>query len=486
MGISRISTLSSNTHIATQLLKLQAQLHEKGTQISSGKVSQDYKGIGINVERLINMENSTRLLDRYMTGNTIANIRIQIQQSVISGIREEGETAPSGGIRGLIKDFRNQLISLKDGAHSMIGKDDSFDTSDTETRITNLQNYAFNAMVSIEQFLNEDVNGQFVFGGSRTQTPPTNLGLAAGISGFQDTYDGDATLYPWNRDAHVDTSLTTATADTGDLTFDADADTITAGVAGSLSSIPVGAKIDISAGADANNQGPYTVISNDGTTIRVAGTYNASAADGGTASITSYGDIGTTQTAPATITVNSYYQGNREPLTHRFSKTQSVAMDLNAADAAFEKTIRALGIIAQGAWDDGSGNVGDGGPSTAPPTRGSLAWHPERLDEALWLLDAALEINTSSTPPYGTADQTGANRSNIGQVEQKVGRWQVLIHSSNERHQELINFYSVQITDIENIDPLEATTNLLSDKRALEVSYQALSTIMDLSLHKFL
>ena len=91
-------------------------------------------------------------------------------------------------------------------------------------------------------------------------------------------------------------------------------------------------------------------------------------------------------------------------------------MDLSAIDPAFEKAIRALGIIAQGV--------------TGQP--GGLDTHQERIDQALFLLNDVIDGDPSGTPPFGTENAGG-----LKDVESLIGFQQVTLSDSKTLHTHL-------------------------------------------------
>ncbi|MGB0670210.1 MAG: hypothetical protein ACPGNT_01830, partial [Rhodospirillales bacterium] len=227
-------------------------------------------------------------------------------------------------------------------------------------------------------------------------------------------------------------------------------------------------KITISGSATAANNQDYTVVSVNTTTgvVTLNGTNTYASGETITvanSNITANDDTGTT--AGLTITASSYYSGDRSSTTHRVSDNRSTTYDTNAIDPAFDKAIRAMGIIAQGVFG----------------TNGGLDQHPERIDQALNLLALALEPPAAVTQPFGT-EQT----SNIDQLEQELGFDRLIIDRANSRYKELIGFYDQRVADVENVDPLDIATRLLDDSRALEASFQSLVRIRDLSLTKYL
>jgi len=434
MAITRISNLASNSQLVSLLLKTQARVQAAEVQVASEKRSQDYAGLGISAERLVNIENQTRLLNRYQRNNELADMRLSAQETTLSGIKDS------------IRAFRENLYTFQGGSLT------------DQQRVEDVQKAAFRAMEDIEAYLNTDLNGEYLFGGGRTRTKPVDLGLTD-LATFQSTYDGSGTLYPPTRGAHVETSVSLGNSDTGNLTITG-TDTITAATGSSLASIPVGSKITI-AGSVLGNNGTYTVVSNTGTAIDISGTM----ALGGTSNPTVTNVIANGTETAATITVSHYYSGDNVTQNHRVSKYQDFDFDLNAINPAFEKAIRAMGTMAQGVFG----------------AAGGLDTNTGRLDDSIELLSHALGPATGLTEPYGTE-----TAGHMEQVELDTGFDRVLVDRMIKEHRDLAGYFEARTADIENIDPLDAVTRLLDDSRVLETSYQALARIRQLSLANYL
>lgn len=426
----RIASRASNNELVTILLGTQRRMQESQVQVSTLKKSQTYSGIASDSERLVNVETTRAALDRFVAQNTIADVRLKTQDTVIVGLEKS------------IAEFREALLNFEEGGQ------------DVETRVDILQDFAFRTLKDMEIFLNTDVDGRFLFSGGRVSNTPVDFGLT-NLADFQAEYDGETVVYPITRDAHL-ANFVTANADTGDLTFDSATDTITAATAGSLTNIPIGATITVA--NSAGNNGAYTVVSNDGTTITVAGTIAGT-------TVTVAGDIAADETVAATLTSASYYSGDSVSQSHRVARDRSIDIDVTAINPAFEKVIRAVSIIAQGAFG----------------TPGGLDQNSQRIEEALFLVNSGLDPAVPGTPPYG-AEQTG----NFDQVETDLAFKRVLISQTVEHQKNLISFFDTRTTDIEDVDQLDAVTRLLADQRVLEASFQALARISNLSLADFL
>lgn len=169
--------------------------------------------------------------------------------------------------------------------------------------------------------------------------------------------------------------------------------------------------------------------------------------------------------ASGTIASTSYYAGDDQGLTHRVDEDRDFVFDVQANDPAFEKAIRAIKLILQGEYG----------------TEGGLDQNLDRVNDAMYLLNAALDETVSGTAPFGT-ELSGSFES----VEQDIGFDQFLIEQINNTHARFIGFLEQDIAKVENTDQLAAITKLLDDQQALNASYQTFSRIRQLSLTNFL
>lgn len=216
-----------------------------------------------------------------------------------------------------------------------------------------------------------------------------------------------------------------------------------------------------------DNDGTYTIgsISSDGSTITLAsgetfsntGTFTPGTND--TASIQVFGADGTI------AATQGYYQGDDVALSHRVDASRSIDIDVNASHPAFEKAIRALGILLQGEFG----------------SEGGLENNRERVDQAMFLLDDALESPSAGDPPFG-AELT----DDLDQIDFDLGFKKIFLNDSRLVQEDFNNTVENFIADIEQVDQLEAINRLLADQRALEASFQAVSQVLSFSLVDFL
>ncbi len=119
-----------------------------------------------------------------------------------------------------------------------------------------------------------------------------------------------------------------------------------------------------------------------------------------------------------------------------------------------------MGLIAQGTFG----------------AEGGLDQNSQRIDEAMYLLNSALNRVVAGTPPFGP-EASG----NIEDVQRELGFNRDLIEESNLRHKDFMATLEARIADIENVDINRAVTELLDQTQALEASFKTIATLRGLS-----
>jgi flagellar hook-associated protein 3 FlgL len=262
--MSRISSYASNITLINQMLRTQDRLYDLEAQVSTEKRSQDYLGISINSQRLVNLENTKAQLQRFIDNNNQEEVRLNIQSTVVAGIDD------------VVSEFQTAL--------------NNYATSNVknEQKVEEIQAAAYRGLISMQNLLNTDVAGRFIFAGSRVANEPVELGITS-ISAFQQKYDGYNVKIPTTRDAVLENfsfsqdenNLTTQFVDPSNfLTFAQDADGVTTTGGNSsitatsalFSNLTAGATIEIT--NTASNNGTYTVssVTNSGRTVEIVTT----------------------------------------------------------------------------------------------------------------------------------------------------------------------------------------------------------------------
>ncbi len=177
--MSRISSFSANTTLINQMLRTQLDVFDLQTQVSTQKRSQDYKGISLESQRLVNIENTRTQLQRYISNNSQQEVRLNITSEVLEGLRKT------------INNFKKDLSTYESGA-----------TKD-EKRVEYVQTAAYQAMKSLEDLLNTDVDGRYLFAGGRLNTEPVDFQLST-LSSFQSTFDGAVNAVATTRSSSLE------------------------------------------------------------------------------------------------------------------------------------------------------------------------------------------------------------------------------------------------------------------------------------------
>jgi len=259
--MSRISSLGVNTQLISRLLRTQMNLLDLQEQVTTEKKSQTYGGIAVDSQRLVNIETLRNRLSKYISNNNQQQTRMDVASTAVEAIRTT------------INNFKKELSAYSAG------------TPLNEENVNQVQAAAYRALRDMEDLLNTEVDGRYIFSGSRSTTQPVNLGVGS-VSGFQSTYDGARIKVPETRNAHLeDFSFNTDTNNINNLYInnsnflqfrrDGDTDSTTDGsstiraVSPMFSNLTAGSTITI---ADTtSNNGTYTVesVSSDGHTVTV-------------------------------------------------------------------------------------------------------------------------------------------------------------------------------------------------------------------------
>jgi len=177
--MTRISSLAANTSLLQQIFRTRSELFDLETKIGSGKGSQDYKGIGTDTQRLINLENTRSQLQQYIKNNEQMDLRLNIAATAVEGLND------------VVRDFRNVMLD--------------YQTSDKKDQkaVRDIQDNAFRSLQSLQGLLNTEVDGRFLFSGARVGTQPVDFGLTS-LNDFQSTFDGSRVQVSTTRDSNLE------------------------------------------------------------------------------------------------------------------------------------------------------------------------------------------------------------------------------------------------------------------------------------------
>ena len=163
MTIDRISTANQSATLLNYIEKDNNALNVTQTQISSGKVSTTYAGLGNKVSALEAARTAANKATAYQTNTTTALNQADLQDTQLSSL----------------SDLANQLRSAIT---------DSVGNNDGSTLMSSAQNI----FDQVSQILNQkDANGNYLYGGDKDNTPPftaTSLSDLASMSSVSDAF----------------------------------------------------------------------------------------------------------------------------------------------------------------------------------------------------------------------------------------------------------------------------------------------------------
>ncbi len=443
--MTRVSDYAHQQLMISTMLKTQTRMRAAETQVSTEKVSDKYSGIVPNAERLVHLEQRSIEISNFVENNNTTNLKMTTM----------GQSLES--IDSVFTEFRKALSDLKQNDPT------------NEQQVAEIQKMALQSMKDVAAYLNVDIDAQYVFSGSKTNSQPvdlTNIGAASNLAAFQQRWDGAQSSYPISKTSHLNSTETLALADVGDLEFrdnDPSADTIIAQTDQAFANLDAGDTIYLN-GTPAGYNGYYTIASIDNTDLGGGETQNTITLDSNAELTSSGGMVG--YTALSMTSNTTYYEGDHTSNVFRIDETRTIELNIQADNPAFEKAFRAMGMIAQGVYG----------------TSGGLDQNTGRVDDALWLMDSAMDFPTQGTAPNG---QTELDDS-IEVLQYDFSFKHVRLLEANESHETFLGFLETQTAKIENADPLESVTKLLDESRALEASYQAIARVNQLSLSNYL
>ena len=95
--MTRISTRAANSILLSQNTRLQKRLFDGQVSMTSEKKTNIYQGVAIDSRRLINIENSTTLMQRFSSNNEQMDVKLNVVNTSVEAIRK------------ILTDFRTNL-----------------------------------------------------------------------------------------------------------------------------------------------------------------------------------------------------------------------------------------------------------------------------------------------------------------------------------------------------------------------------------------
>ena len=274
--MTRIGTYGSSQQYLQQIMNLQQRTNQEELQVSSGKISQSYSGIAQSADTVLNFQVSESLSQQYQTDNSITNTKLQAATSAVSGVQST------------ITNFQAELQNFQQNG-----------ATDPQS-IKQIQTFAFQGLQDMQAYLGANINGDYLFSGGKTSTPPVQL-AASTLDQFQQLYNGSTISYPTTGGANLLNANITPKQTTS-LTFTPSSGIITAAQAGALNAVTAGSNISVN-GSNANN-GNYTVRSQAATNVSGAALAETTPTAGAGAPTFTFGSTPNTIAGTSTGTLN--------------------------------------------------------------------------------------------------------------------------------------------------------------------------------------
>jgi flagellin-like hook-associated protein FlgL len=163
--MTSIAGLNSSGFIkAQQLVDMQKQMSDLSLQLSSGKIAQDYGGLGINRGLDVNVRGALSRLNSYTDVITTVNTRVQLQDTSLTRLNT------------IAQDMRSNTLP-------------PFDFTLVANGQTNVQLQAASSLDEAVSLLNQRAGNTYLFSGSASDTPAADTadhilngnGAAAGL-----------------------------------------------------------------------------------------------------------------------------------------------------------------------------------------------------------------------------------------------------------------------------------------------------------------
>ena len=181
--LNRIGDFAQSERMTSELLQTQTRTRLTQAQISSGKVSDRFQDIAPEVERLIDVKQVLQRNQQFQENITFTDKKLIAMESAVSGLFDVANRAQTLAI---------QRTNDPNSTPGLIGPE-----------FENLLDQAV-------AFLNDDMEGRYLFGGSQTARKPVELDPAFTAFGSADDsyYQGDALVLSTRVDIDVEITTT--------------------------------------------------------------------------------------------------------------------------------------------------------------------------------------------------------------------------------------------------------------------------------------
>jgi len=518
--VTRISTAVSNQVLVNRMLEQQQRVNQDQMQLSTGFKSQDYMGIAQDSFRLLNIENERARLTRYVANNDLLSTTLKAQATSVVGVDDTARM------------IRSELLQFS-------SRDLSAQNPENISAVADLQQKVFSAFSQVQYFLSQKLDGKYIFGGAKSDTPPISFDYKS-LNEFQQFYDGINAVFPTTRVANlVDLSFSGVAATYNNVTVAGNPMTLVTGAADDfvtdtidqtatgnlvLSNVGANGKITsttpgafrsmqvgqtfIMEGTTLANNGVFTVtgVSPDGNTLTLDQNVNAGTETSGS-------ELKLTIPNGTALALSGSVDGNNGAYTVRWpSNAELVAAgyDPNAGqitpgDMIFldnqipvttvtetisldsRAFLTGTSLSTQQRISDTQSLVMDVtglDPAFEKLTRalgiiaqGDLINNPDRVKQALGIINDAIE----HSPLQPTEE-----KSDLQAVQDRISINQRAIADAKGVQTSFLAFLEGRQNELEKADTTEVAVRLQTDSQVLNISYASLAKITELSLLNYL
>ncbi|EJW11910.1 Flagellar hook-associated protein FlgL [Rhodovulum sp. PH10] len=150
--IGRVATFALNDRMISAALQAQAETASLQLQQASGKISEDFGGLGGTSRRVLDLQTSIRQSQSYSAAATGALGRIEVMYSAASQMTD------------LLTSLRADLTAAS--------------TATDEASVSTLASSASQGLAELAALLNTNYEGRYLFAGAATDTAPVDLDAA--------------------------------------------------------------------------------------------------------------------------------------------------------------------------------------------------------------------------------------------------------------------------------------------------------------------
>lgn len=162
MVAMRVATFAQSNKMIADAMRVETVMANKQIQESSGVLSTDFGGYGADAQHVVNLQVSVTRAQSYIDAATLGDSKVQVMYSAV------------GSMTDILTQLRSQLSAASTGS-----------STEANSVITTAQQM----LEEMGSLMNTQYDGQYVFGGGKTDTAPVDLTSFSTGSGSLTTAD---------------------------------------------------------------------------------------------------------------------------------------------------------------------------------------------------------------------------------------------------------------------------------------------------------